>query len=180
MSYFACRRILFFRKFSPKDTSKVPTSAKSLYTVTGQNRYLADAQKRYACYLNKVTLLGYVGGDPEVHQFSDGTITTFSLAVSNGYTKKATGERVDYTDWFKVCIYNEKLQEIASQLIGKGARVYLEGQLRNRKWTDSVGQERMSVEVQLRHKSELIVLQRPAFPAPPTAQGGDSPRLEEE
>jgi single-strand DNA-binding protein len=110
--------------------------------------------------VNKIILVGNVGRDPEVRNAQDGTkIANFSVATSETWRDKATGERKERTEWHRVVIFNEGLCRIAEQYLKKGAKVYLEGQLQTRKWTDKEGVERYSTEVVLQgFNSQLTML----------------------
>ena len=101
--------------------------------------------------LNKVLLIGRLGADPEIKQMVNGkSIARFSLATSNTWKDKNTGERKEKTEWHRVVIFNEGLVNVVQQYVKKGAQVYIEGQLSTRKWTDEKsGQEKYSTEVVL-------------------------------
>ena len=101
--------------------------------------------------VNKVILVGNLGRDPEVRNAQDGSkIVNFSLATSESWRDKATGERKERTEWHRIVIFNEKLAEIAAQYLKKGMKVFVEGQLQTRKWTDKEsGQEKYTTEVVL-------------------------------
>lgn len=97
--------------------------------------------------LNKVQLIGNLGKDPETKTFPNGGITTtFSLATSDHWTDKNTGERREHTEWHSI-VCNNRLAEIAQQYLRKGSKVYLEGSLRTRKWTDRDNIERYTTEI---------------------------------
>jgi single-strand DNA-binding protein len=101
--------------------------------------------------LNKVMLIGNLGRDPEIRTFQNGgRIANFSLATSESWKDKATGERKEKTEWHRISILNENLVGIAERYLKKGARVYIEGQLETRKWTDQEGKEHYSTEIVLR------------------------------
>ncbi len=110
--------------------------------------------------VNKVILVGNLGKDPEVRMSQDGLkIVSLSIATSEQWRDKATQERKERTEWHRVVIFNDKLSEIAEKYLRKGAKVYLEGQLQTRKWTDQAGQEKYTTEVVLsRFKGELTML----------------------
>jgi len=110
--------------------------------------------------VNKVILVGNLGRDPEIRSTQDGTrIANFSVATSESWRDKASGERKERTEWHRVVIFNDKLVEIVEKYLKKGAKVYLEGALQTRKWTDNSGQERYSTEVVLqRYRGELTML----------------------
>ncbi|ASP65440.1 single-stranded DNA-binding protein [Sinorhizobium meliloti] len=97
--------------------------------------------------VNKVILIGNLGGDPEVRRTQDGRpIATINIATSETWT---SGERREKTEWHRVVIFNESLAKIAEDYLKKGAKVYVEGQLQTRKWQDNQGQDRYSTEVVL-------------------------------
>ena len=111
--------------------------------------------------LNKVQLIGNLGKDPEVRRTQDGRpIANLSIATSETWKDKNTGERKEKTEWHRVVIFNEGLCRIAEQYLKKGAKVYLEGQLQTRKWQDKEsGQDRYSTEVVLQgFNSQLTML----------------------
>ena len=98
--------------------------------------------------VNKVILVGNLGRDPEVRNMpSGGMVVNMSVATSENWRDKASGERKERTEWHRVVIFNDKLGEIAQKYLRKGSKVYLEGQLATRKWTDKDNQERYSTEV---------------------------------
>ncbi len=100
--------------------------------------------------VNKVILVGNLGRDPEVrHTQQGGLIVNMSIATSENWRDKASGERKERTEWHRVVIFNEKLAEVAQKYLRKGAKVYVEGQLQTRKWTDQSGVEKYSTEVVL-------------------------------
>ena len=97
--------------------------------------------------VNKVILVGTLGKDPETKSFPNGgSITQFSIATSEAWVDKASGERKEQTEWHRI-VLNNRLGEIAQQYLRKGSKVYIEGSLRTRKWTDQNGQERYSTEI---------------------------------
>ncbi len=110
--------------------------------------------------VNKVILIGNLGRDPEIRSTQDGTrVANLSVATSESWRDKASGERKERTEWHRVVIFNDKLVEIVEKYLKKGAKVYLEGALQTRKWTDNSGQERYSTEVVLqRYRGELTML----------------------
>ena len=102
--------------------------------------------------LNKVLLIGKNGNDPEVRSTQDGrSLCTFSIATSESWKDKNSGERRDKTEWHRVVIFNEGLVRIAEQYLKKGSKVYLEGQLQTRKWEDKDGIEKYTTEVVLQN-----------------------------
>jgi single-strand DNA-binding protein len=110
--------------------------------------------------VNKVILIGNLGKDPEVRMTQEGTkIVTFSLATSEQWKDRDTQERKERTEWHKVVIFNEKLADIADKYLRKGTKIFVEGQLQTRKWTDQTGQERYTTEVVVpRFKGEITML----------------------
>jgi single-strand DNA-binding protein len=110
--------------------------------------------------VNKVILVGNLGKDPEIRRTQDGRpIANLSVATSESWRDKATGERKEKTEWHRVVIFNEGLCKVAEQYLKKGAKVYLEGQLQTRKWTDQAGVEKYSTEVVLQgFNSNLTML----------------------
>lgn len=100
--------------------------------------------------VNKVILVGNVGKDPEIRRTQDGRpIANLSLATTESWRDKNTGERKDKTEWHRVVIFNENLCKVVEQYVKKGAKLYVEGQLQTRKWTDQSGVEKYSTEVVL-------------------------------
>lgn len=110
--------------------------------------------------VNKVILIGNLGRDPEVRSMNNGgKVVNLSLATSETWRDKNSGERQEKTEWHRVVIFNEKLGEVAEKYLKKGAKVYVEGALQTRKWTDKDGAEKYSTEVVLqRFRGELTML----------------------
>lgn len=110
--------------------------------------------------INKVILVGNLGKDPEIRHSVDGSkIATFSLATSEVWKDRTTGERKDRTEWHRVVIFNDKISDIVEKYVKKGSKLYLEGQLQTRKWTDTSGQDRYVTEVVLsKYRGELTLL----------------------
>jgi single-strand DNA-binding protein len=110
--------------------------------------------------VNKVILVGNLGRDPEVRHTQDGAkIVHLSVATSERWRDRSSGENRERTEWHRVVIFNERLGEIAEKYLAKGRTVYLEGQLQTRKWTDQSGQEKYTTEVVLqRFRGELTLL----------------------
>ncbi|MCD6072601.1 MAG: single-stranded DNA-binding protein [Microvirga sp.] len=110
--------------------------------------------------VNKVILVGNLGRDPEVRRLGSGDpVVNLRIATSETWKDKATGERKEKTEWHSVVIFNENLARVAEQYLKKGSKVYLEGQLQTRKWTDQQGVEKYSTEVVLqRFRGELTIL----------------------
>lgn len=97
--------------------------------------------------LNKAHIIGYLGGDPEVKYMPNGdAVANFSLATTERWKDKATGENKDATEWHRIVIYKQ-LAEIAGKYLKKGSKIYLEGKLKTRKWQDKSGQDRYTTEI---------------------------------
>lgn len=112
--------------------------------------------------INKVTLLGHMGRDPEVRHTPQGSkIVNLNLATSDSWVDRSTQERRESTEWHRVVIFNEKLADIAERMIKKGTRIYVEGKIQNRKWVDASGQNRYATDIIIpRFGGELIILDR--------------------
>jgi single-strand DNA-binding protein len=109
--------------------------------------------------VNKVILVGNLGKDPEIRRTQDGRpIANLSVATSESWRDKATGERKEKTEWHRVVIFSEGLCKIAEQYLKKGAKVYLEGQLQTRKYTDKDGVEKYSTEVVLQNFNSTLTM----------------------
>src|SRR3984893_7612328 len=110
--------------------------------------------------INKVILVGNLGRDPEIRSTNDGTrIANLALATSESWRDRNSGERKERTEWHRVVIFNERLVEIAEKYLRKGSKIYVEGALQTRKWTDNAGVEKYSTEVVLqRFRGELTML----------------------
>ena len=110
--------------------------------------------------VNKVILVGNLGKDPEVRRMTSGEpVVNLSVATSESWRDKASGERKEKTEWHRVVIFNKNLAEVAEKYLRKGSKVYVEGQLQTRKWTDKDGAEKYSTEVVLQNfRGELTML----------------------
>ncbi len=110
--------------------------------------------------VNKVILVGNLGRDPEVRTFQNGgRVANLSLATSQHWKDKDTGERRERTEWHRIAIFNDALVNVAEKYLNKGSKVYVEGQLETRKFTDSSGADRYSTEVVLRpYRGEIVML----------------------
>src|SRR3954462_10605040 len=110
--------------------------------------------------VNKVILVGNLGKDPEVRRLTSGDpVVNLSIATSESWRDKASGERKEKTEWHRVVIFNKNLADVAEKYLKKGAKVYVEGQLQTRKWTDKDGAEKYSTEVVLPNfRGELTML----------------------
>jgi len=121
--------------------------------------------------VNKVILLGNVGRDPEVRHTNNGNmVVSFSLATSETWRDKATGDRKERTEWHNVVIFNEGIGRVIESYVKKGSKIYLEGQLQTREYTDRDGNNRKSVDVVLqRYQGTLALLD--------SKNGSSGPRL---
>jgi single-strand DNA-binding protein len=110
--------------------------------------------------VNKVILVGNLGRDPETRRMTSGDpVVNLSVATSESWRDKASGERKERTEWHRVVIFNPNLAEVAEKYLRKGSKVYLEGQLSTRKWTDKDGAEKYTTEIVLnRFRGELVML----------------------
>lgn len=113
--------------------------------------------------INKVILVGNLGRDPEIRSMQDGTkLANLSVATGESWKDKVTGERRDRTEWHRVVVFNDRLAEICEKYLKKGMKVYVEGQLQTRKWTDPQGVEKYTTEVVLtKFKGEITMLDSP-------------------
>ncbi|BBE74334.1 single-stranded DNA-binding protein [Oharaeibacter diazotrophicus] len=118
--------------------------------------------------INRVTLLGHLGADPESRRTQDGRlVVTFRIATGEAWRDKTTGERKETTDWHTVVIFNEGLAKVAEQYLRRGSHVCVEGQLKTRKWQDQSGQDRYATEVVLQaFRGDLVLLDRSERQAP--------------
>ena len=127
----------------------------------GRNSFASNFEWRAAMAgsVNKVILVGNLGKDPEIRRTQDGRpIANLSIATSETWRDKATGERKEKTEWHRVVIFNEGLCKVAEQYLKKGAKVYIEGQLQTRKWTDQSGVEKYSTEVVLQGFNSTLTM----------------------
>ncbi|MGE0223079.1 MAG: single-stranded DNA-binding protein [Acetobacteraceae bacterium] len=110
--------------------------------------------------VNKVILVGNLGKDPEVRSTQDGTkVVNLTLATSETWNDRASGERKERTEWHRVVIFNDRVADVAERFLKKGAKIYVEGSLQTRKWTDQMGQERYTTEVVIgRFNGQLTML----------------------
>lgn len=118
--------------------------------------------------VNKVILVGNLGRDPEIRRTPAGDpVASLRIATSETWRDKQSGERRERTEWHSVVIFNEALAKVAEQYLKKGSKVYVEGQLQTRKWTDQSGVEKYTTEVVLqRFRGELTLLDKTERPAP--------------
>ncbi len=119
--------------------------------------------------VNKVILIGNLGRDPEVRSMQNGgKVVTLNLATSESWNDRQSGQRQERTEWHRVVIFNDNLGQVAEKYLRKGSKVYVEGSLQTRKWTDQNGNEKYTTEVVLqRFRGELTMLDGPR-------QGGDA------
>jgi len=124
--------------------------------------------------LNKVLLIGRLGNDPEIKQMQNGkSVARLSVATSENWKDKNTGEKKEKTEWHRVVIFNEGLVSVVQKYLKKGAQVYIEGQLNTNKYTDSNGQEKYSTQIVLQgYSSSLTMLDGK------NSSSGDSKKLE--
>jgi len=109
--------------------------------------------------LNKVSLIGNLGRDPEVRTLQDGTkVVNMTVATSESWTDKATGERKSHTEWHRVVLFNDRLGGVAERFLRKGSKVYLEGALKTRKWTDKDGVEKLTTEIVLNRFDGVLTI----------------------
>lgn len=109
--------------------------------------------------VNKVILVGNLGADPEIRRTQDGRpIANLRIATSETWRDKNTGERREKTEWHRVVVFNEGLCKVVEQYLKKGSKVYIEGALQTRKWTDQSGQERYSTEVVLQGFNSVLTM----------------------
>ena len=132
--------------------------------------------------VNKVILIGNLGRDPEIRTMADGKrIATLNLATSESWTDRQSGQRQERTEWHRVVVFNDALAGVLEKYARKGSKLYIEGQLKTRKWTDQSGADRNTTEVVLQQfHGEIALLDKPAGTPPPTdpaaygTQGGAS------
>ena len=129
-----------------------------------------------ASSLNKVTLIGNVGKDPEIRTTSDGReIASFSLATSESWKDKSSGERKEKTEWHRIVIFSEPLVNLVKNYVKRGSKLYLEGSLQTRKWVDNTGQERFTTEIVLQgYSANITLLDSRSTDAESFASGGTS------
>ena len=109
--------------------------------------------------LNKVTLIGNLGADPEVRTMGNGKkVATFSLATTENWTDKSTSERKESTEWHRIVVFNEVLLRVVEDYVKKGSKIYLEGNLQTRKWQDQSGQDRYTTEIVVQNFRGTLIL----------------------
>ncbi|SDB94462.1 single-stranded DNA-binding protein [Acinetobacter boissieri] len=127
--------------------------------------------------VNKVILVGTLGKDPETKSFPNGgSLTQFSIATSESWTDKNTGERKENTEWHRI-VLNNRLGEVAQQYLRKGSKVYIEGSLRTRQWTDQNGQERYTTEIR---GDSMQMLDSARSPDAQSQSGYNEPRFNQQ
>jgi single-strand DNA-binding protein len=126
--------------------------------------------------VNKVILVGNLGKDPEVRTTQSGSkVVNLTLATSENWTDRASGERKERTEWHRVVIFNDRIGDVAERYLRKGRKVYIEGSLQTRKWTDQGGQERYTTEVVLsQFRGELVLIDSQRGEEGGMAEGGGS------
>ena len=113
--------------------------------------------------LNKVILIGNLGKDPEIRSAQDGSkIATLSVATSEQWRDRASDERKERVEWHRVVVFNPRLTDIIERFFKKGQKVYVEGQLQTRKWTDTQNQEHRVQEIIIRFKGDIRILRNSA------------------
>ena len=109
--------------------------------------------------LNKATLIGNVGKDPEIRTTADGKeIASFSVATTDSWKDRATGERKDRTEWHRIVIFNDNLVNIVKNYVKRGSKLYIEGALQTRKWVDNTGNEKYTTEIVLQNYVGTLTL----------------------
>jgi single-strand DNA-binding protein len=126
--------------------------------------------------VNKVILVGNLGKDPEVRSTQDGSkIVNLALATSETWNDRASGERKEKTEWHRVVIFNDRIADVAEKYLRKGAKVYVEGALQTRKWTDNTGVEKYTTEIVIgKFRGELTMLSGRGEEGGSAGEGGGS------
>lgn len=129
--------------------------------------------------VNKVILIGNLGRDPEIRSTQDGQkIAQLSLATSESWKDKSSGERKEKSEWHRIVIFNERLCDVAEKYLKKGSKVYVEGSLATRKWTDKDGVEKYSTEVVLsKFKGDIVMLDGKSEKREPGQDDDDGDRI---
>lgn len=124
--------------------------------------------------VNRAIVVGFVGQDPEIKQNGDRKMAIFSLATTERWRDKQSGEKKEHTDWHRVVVFNDAIAKVVEQYVKKGACVFIEGQMKTRKWTDKDGIDRYTTEVVLGpFNSSMKMLDKSPSTRPPDAQPGD-------
>lgn len=131
--------------------------------------------------VNKVILIGNVGKDPEIRSFQSGDrVANFSIATSESWKDKESGEKKERTEWHRISVTNQGLIKVIESYVTKGTKVYLEGQLETRKWTDKDGVEKYSTEISLRpYRGELVLLGGKESSESPNEQSDEAPQADD-
>lgn len=109
--------------------------------------------------INKVILIGNVGNDPEFRTMGSGKVCNFSLATSENWKDKTTGERKEQTEWHRICVFNSNIVDVIEKFVRKGTKLYIQGALKTRKWENKQGQEVYTTEIVLNNFSaQLLIL----------------------
>lgn len=125
--------------------------------------------------INKVILVGNLGQDPEIRSTQDGReIANFSLATSESWKDKNTGEKKDKTEWHRIVIFSQGLVGIAKNYLKKGTKIYLEGSLQTRKWTDNQGVEKYTTEIVLQNYNSTLQILDSKVGSSGSSSGGSS------
>jgi single-strand DNA-binding protein len=126
--------------------------------------------------VNKVIIVGNLGQEPETRSFPDGgSVTNVSVATSESWKDKNTGEKKELTEWHRV-VFRNRLAEVAAQYLKKGSKVYIEGSLRTRKWTNQQGQDQYTTEIQAREMQMLDSRGEASNQAPPQQAQQQAPQ----
>lgn len=131
--------------------------------------------------VNKVIVIGNLGKDPEIRTMQSGSkIATMTVATSEKWKDKTTGEKKEKTEWHRIVVFNENLAKVAENYLKKGSKVYIEGQLETRKWTDNSGVEKYTTEVVLRpFHGEIVMLDSKGSDTTETTQTAPTETQEE-
>ncbi|MDR1598195.1 MAG: single-stranded DNA-binding protein [Holosporales bacterium] len=142
----------------------------NIFTYNPLYQMFCEEKVTMAMSINKVILVGNLGRDPEIRLTQDGgKFASFSVATSEYFKDRNTGERTERTEWHRITVFSEHLVELVEKYLKKGSKIYLEGQLQTRKWTDQQGIERYTTDVVLSRFSGNLVLLDKVAPV-----GGDS------
>lgn len=120
--------------------------------------------------LNRVTLIGNVGKDPEIRSVQSGRIANLTLATSETWNDKASGERKEKTEWHKIAIFNDRVVDVVEKYVKKGSKIYVEGALTTRKWIDKDGRDQYTTEINIgKFNGNILLLDGRASDAPARA-----------
>lgn len=124
--------------------------------------------------VNRVILVGNLGNDPDVRAMQNGDkVVSLSIATSETWRDKSTGDKKERTEWHKVVIFNDQLAKVAESYLKKGDKIFVEGQLQTRKWTDQSGQDKYTTEIVLqRYRGELQILSGKSGETTPQSSNG--------